>query len=66
MMNSSRRDIVGTSQPGAGPRHVAVTDATRFHDWLCEEHGGLYKLEDSSGKAVMFDHGGEEVTRVVF
>lgn len=99
----------------------AVTDATRFHEWLCEDRGGgvapqrarliksrpdpiaplqdevddkllelvtaadaigggrrlyfpwelsieagLYKLEDSAGKAMMFDHGGEAVTRVVF
>jgi hypothetical protein len=82
MLNSFPRDIAGGSPPDPGPRDVdfglvigvdhdprfrslrgAVTDATRFHDWLC---AGLYKLEDSSGQAVMFDHGGEAVTRVVF
>jgi hypothetical protein len=34
--------------------------------WELSIEAGLYKLEDSAGQAVMFDHGGEEVTRVVF
>lgn len=34
--------------------------------WELSLEAGLYKLEDSTGRAVLFDHGGEAVTRVVF
>jgi hypothetical protein len=46
-------------------REVAPA-ADTGHPWELSIEAGLYKLEDSAGKAVMFDHGGEAVTRVVF
>jgi hypothetical protein len=46
-------------------REVAGADDADRH-WALSIEAGLYKLEDSSGQAVMFDHGGEAVTRVVF
>lgn len=50
--STTSRDIDDGAPHGAGRRDSV--------------EAGLYKLEDGSGKAVMFDHGGEAVTRVVF
>jgi hypothetical protein len=49
-----------------GSRAVIAERDAGAEPWELALEAGLYKLEDAGGEAVMLDHGGEEVTRVVF
>jgi hypothetical protein len=69
MLNSSPRDIVGAPPPDSGPRDADLGLVIGVDDsppWELSIEAGLDKPAGSSGQAVMFDHGGEAVTRVVF
>jgi hypothetical protein len=49
-----------------GSRAVIAERDAGAEPWELPLEAGLYKLEDAAGGALMFDHGGEGVTRVVF
>jgi hypothetical protein len=49
-----------------GSRTVIAEHAVTAMPWELSLEAGLYKLEDTAGHALAFDHGGEAVTHVVF